>query len=370
MITLRPDQIRLKAEIYQAFNEGALDVMGVAVTGFGKSVTSSDFTLDYNNAGMSQCIIAHRTELVGQMSLHVANRGIQHNIIAPKSVVGQITAEHRREYGRSFINPDAKCSVAGVDTLIARKQDLSKWFPTIDFVQTDEGHHGLKLNKWGAARGLFTRARGLWWTATPQRADGMGLGRHADGLIDTMCIGPDMRSMIDAENLCDYEIVCPASDLHIPDDVAPGGDYSQKKLAEASKKSHIVGDVVQNYAKYAFGKRAICFATDVETAHEIAANFNAAGIPAAAVSAKTPSETRAEYIRRFRSGQIWILVNVDLFGEGFDVPACEVVIMARPTASLGLYLQMFGRAAPDNGGQIVRIDYRPCFKCRATWLAG
>jgi superfamily II DNA or RNA helicase len=91
-------------------------------------------------------------------------------------------------------------------------------------------------------------------------------------------------------------------------------------------------------------KRAICFATDVETATKIADQFNQSGIRAAAVSAKTPTNVREKYINEFKSGKIYVLVNVDLFDEGFDVPACECVIMARPTASLVKYLQMFGRA--------------------------
>jgi superfamily II DNA or RNA helicase len=82
----------------------------------------------------------------------------------------------------------------------------------------------------------------------------------------------------------------------------------------------------------------------VETSNEIAQKFKDAGIPAASISSKTPTTVRDDYVRRFRRGDFWVLVNVDLFGEGFDVPAVEVVIMARPTASLGVYLQQCGRA--------------------------
>jgi DNA repair protein RadD len=153
------------------------------------------------------------------------------------------------------------------------------------------------------------------------------------------------RELIDIGALCDYEIAIPESDFVIDEnDLPPGGDFTTKKMREASKRSHIVGDVVKEYTRRAFGKRAICFATDVETAGEIAKRFNDAGIPSAAVSGETPGEVRDDLVKRFKRGQIWVLVNVDLFGEGFDVPACEVVIMARPTASLSVYLQQFGRA--------------------------
>ena len=86
------------------------------------------------------------------------------------------------------------------------------------------------------------------------------------------------------------------------------------------------------------------FATDVESATTIAAQFNAAGVPAAVVSAKTPAAERAQVLRRFKRRELLQLVNVDLFGEGFDLPAIEVVSMARPTQSYGLYVQQFGRA--------------------------
>lgn len=344
-ITLRPDQAHLKHGIYDAWDNGIKHVLGVLPTGGGKSIIVSDIALDGNNRGDPQCIIAHRKELVGQMSLHIGRREIMHRIVAPPDVISQITAEHRREFGRSFISPSAICSVAGVDTLVSRKDELEQWAKQIRRVTIDEAHHVLLNNKWGKGVQMFPNAHSLGVTASPSRADGMGLGIHCDGIYGAMIVGPTMRELINMGALCDYEIVIPDSDFQIdPAAVGADGDFTRPAMREASKKSHIVGDVVKEYIKYAFGKRGITFATDVETATEIAAQFNLWGIPAAAVSAKTPSAVRAEYIRRFRNGQLWQLVNVDLFGEGFDLPAVEVVSMARPTASLAVYLQQFGRA--------------------------
>jgi len=353
-IILRPDQQKLKSDIYDAWRSGARNVCAVMPTGGGKSVVLSDIINDNAAQNAQQVVIAHRTELVSQMSMHVARRGIKHRIIGPNNIVSQIVAEHRREFsGRSFISPSANCSVAGIDTLNARADDLRQWGGQIDFWYGDEFHHFLAANKWGKGIALFPRARGLGVTATPQRADGCGLGSHADGIADALAIGLSMRELISIGALSEYEIAIPESDFQIDDDaITDSGDYSPKKMREASKRSHIVGDVVTEYAKHALGKRAICFATDVETAQEIAQNFNNCGIRAAAVSAKTPSEVRADFIRRFRDGSLTILVNVDLFGEGFDVPACEVVIMARPTASLAVYLQQFGRALRTMPGKL------------------
>ena len=269
--------------------------------------------------------------------------------------MAQITAEHRREFGRSFVNPDARCSVVSVDTLVARADSLSQWAQQVQRWTIDEAHHAVgnerrERNKWGKAIAMFPNAYGLGVTATPSRADGIGLGRwqsdgsDGDGPFHDMILGPTMRDLIDMGALSDYEIAVPESDFSIDDALAPSGDWSTKRMREASKRSHIVGDVVIEYQRRALGKRAICFATDVETAGEMAQRFNEAGITAAAVSAKTPTDVRNDMIRRFRDGRVTVLVNVDLFGEGFDVPAVEVVIMARPTASLAVYLQQFGRA--------------------------
>ena len=356
MIVLRPDQAILKTDIYNSWQKGARNVLAVLPTGGGKSIVMSDIALDNHQQNLRQVIIAHRTELVSQMSLHIARRGIPHRIIAPKNVVGQISREHFQNFGQSFVNPSANCSVAGVDTLKARSKDLESWAQQIDRLMNDEAHHVLRENKWGAAFKMFPNAYGLGVTATPRRADGKGLGDYADGVFQDMVTGPNARELIDLGALTDYEIVIPVSDFKIDENLLPpGGDFSQKKMREASQASHIVGDVVVEYSRYALGKRAICFATDVETAHEIAAKFNAFGISATAVSAKTPTEVRNDAIQKFRDGRILVLVNVDLFGEGFDVPACEVVIMARPTASLAVYLQQFGRALRTSPGKVIGL---------------
>lgn len=353
-IQLRHYQSRMVGEIHGAWQAGHKNALAVLPTGGGKSVIVSQVALDRDQIGANQCVMAHRTELVAQMSMHIANRGVKHRIIAPTSVVRQITNDHRAAFGgRSFVNPDARCVVAAAQTLVARADTLKEWGKQVHNWTVDEAHHLTRENLWGKAVALFPNAFGLGVTATPVRSDGLGLDRASDGVMDTMILGPQMRELMDEGSLTDYEIAIPQSDFQIDDDAITGsGDYSQKKMREATKRSHLVGDVVAEYSKIAFGKRAICFATDVESSNEIAAMFNAAGIPAASVSAKTDTLLRAEYIRRFREGQIWVLVNVDLFGEGFDVPACEVVIMARPTASLGLYLQMFGRALRPFPGKL------------------
>ena len=342
---LHPYQSKAKVGVYNYWNCGYQNVLAVIPTGGGKTVLFADIVFDGVQEGLRQAVIAHRNELVSQMSVHLARRGIMHRVIGAKETIAQITRIHREMFGKSFVNPTAPTAVVGVDTLIARKEDLAEWAAQIHRWVVDEAHHVLRENKWGKAVEMFPYAKGLGVTATPWRTDGHGLGRHTDGVFDTMYIGPTMRFLIENSFLADYEIVCPESDLLVSDeDVGASGDWGNKKLRAAAEKSKIVGDVVENYIKFANGKLAICFATDVKTGHEIADKFNAAGIRSVCLSGDTKTSVREKYVRDFREGKIRVLVNVDLFDEGFDVPACEVVIMARPTTSLGKYRQMVGRA--------------------------
>lgn len=354
MIQLRPDQNDVKQRAYRSWANGNRCVLAVMPTGAGKSVLLSDIILDAHNVGAWQIVAAHRNELVTQMSMHIARRGIKHRVIGSASTVSEATAMHREEFnGRSFINPDANTAVASTQTLLARAAKIAPWAAQVNRFYGDEFHHYLRNNSFGKSVELFPNAQVLGVTATPQRADGFGLGADYDGIVDDMIVGISMRELINLDALSDYEIAIPESDFEIDDaTLAPSGDWSTARMREASKKSHIVGDVVREYARRALGKKFICFATDVETATEMANNFTAAGIPTAAVSAKTPAATRNEMLRRFRRGQLMGLVNVDLFGEGFDCPAVEVVIMARPTASLAVYLQQFGRAMRSFAGKL------------------
>jgi superfamily II DNA or RNA helicase len=249
------------------------------------------------------------------------------------------------ELGAAFYEPGAQCAVAGIDTLVRRGDDLKRWADGVTLWAQDECHHLTRDNKWGKGVQIFPNARGLGVTATPTRADGKGLGAHADGVFTRLITGPSARQLINMGYLTDYRIFAP--DAHIDTSAVPvssvTGDYNPQKLKIAVRRSKIVGDVVEHYLRIAPGRLGVTFATDVETAGDIAAQFNAAGVPAAMVHAETPSHERIAAVRKFRARQLMQLVNVDLFGEGFDLPAVEVISFARPTQSYALYVQQFGR---------------------------
>jgi DNA repair protein RadD len=339
---LRPYQQNLKSGLYASWKAGNRNVVLVSPTGSGKTVVMGSIASDQATPG---CVIAHRTELVGQISMAMARFGIQHNIVGPSSTVKFCISQQINELGRKFYNPRGLVTVAAVDTLMARSDKMTQWCADQRWWMIDECHHAIANNKWGTAVGLFTNAYGCGVTATPVRADRKSLHADQGGVFHDMIVGPTMRELITAGSLCDYRIFAPPQSIDVTDvKISANGDFSQPGLREAAHKSKIVGDVVGHYLKLAKGLRNIVFTVDVEQAIEVANAFNAAGIPAMAVSAKTPDHIRAEAIRKFRNGTLRVLVNVDLFGEGFDVPAVEVVQMARPTMSYGLYVQQFGRA--------------------------
>ena len=340
MTDLRDYQVKLDDDITAAHNAGARNVLAVAPCGAGKTVNMAQKFKAHVGASVG---IAHRQELVSQMSLALARNGVYHRVIGQDSTIRACVRIHMEEVGRSFFNPNALCGVAGVDTLVRRPEE--SWFRQVGLWQTDEAHHVLKENKWGKAAALFPNARGIGWTATPCRADGYGLGSHADGIMDAMVLGPTPRELITRGYLTEYEIWCPPSDLdvsHVP--LSAGGDFSPLRLRDATHASSVVGDIVKHYCKIAPGKLGITFAVDVEDAVKISKAYNAAGVPAEVVTSDTPDAARQHILRRFRTRHILQLVNVDLFGEGFDVPAIEVVSMGRATASFALYYQQFFRA--------------------------
>lgn len=349
-LDLRDYQHKLKADVFQAWRDGAKDVCAVSATGSGKTRTSGSVVHEFSNAGIPAMIAAHRQELVGQLSCAMAAEGIYHNIIASRSTIRLVSNLHVSRLGRSYFHPEAPAIVSSVDTLIRR--DVSAFAEQIGLYVTDESHHLTINNKWGKCRSLFPNALGLGVTATPDRSDGQGLGRHADGFFDVLVQGPPMRDLIRQGYLTDYRIFCPPSDMDLSAvTVTAGGDYNRDQLKAASRRSHIVGDVVEHYKKIAMGKRGVTFVVSVEDAESTAEAFDAAGVPAKVLTGLNTDAERTETIGQLERGEILQIVAIDIISEGFDLPAIEVISMARPTQSYSLYIQIFGRALRPSPGK-------------------
>ncbi len=348
---LYPYQQKAVNEIWQAWQDGYYNILFVLPTGGGKTVIMAAI-IKLLQGGIAA--IAHRKELIAQMSLTLARDNINHKIIAPTPTIKFINSANYRELKTHSYDPNSMTGAVSIDTLKARykKGVLKSWSPHVNYWFQDEAHHVLTTNKWGMVSEIFPNARGLGVTATPLRADGQGLGRTSDGVFDIIIEGPSMRWLIDQGYLTDYRVVCPPSDMVLDESkIGANGDFTLPMMKKASENSHITGDVVQHYIKFCEGMQGITFATDVKTGAEMNNQYIAAGIKSAFVDANTPEKVRAEIVRRFRNKELQQMVNVDLFGEGFDLPSLGVVNGARPTQSFGLASQQFGR--------MLRTEYAP-----------
>ena len=354
-ITLRPYQTQLIDDIRNRWDSGAQNVLAVMPTGAGKTVAFSKLNAD----GERSCTIVHRQELVGQISKTYAMTGTYHNIIAPQPVINFCIRLHIAATGRNFYDPRASVSVAGVDTLIRRFKPGDPWANGIRRWTLDEAHHGRQDNKWGIAAALFPHAKGLGVTATACRGDDKSLHADQGGLFHDLVQGPGMRELIDAGSLCDYRVFAPESGINEALlQIGKTGEFTANS-AKAAQKAELIGDVVESYLTHIPGKQAIVFASGVQDAKDIAERFMARGVSAVALDGTNNDSHRMEQVARFESGDLRVLTNTDLFGEGFDVPACDAVIMARPTASFGLFVQQFGRALRPFAGKThgVIIDH-------------
>lgn len=348
---LRDYQFDLAQRIYSAWAQPeVLNVLATMATGGGKTTVFCHVLKELDRPGV---VIAHRQELVSQASLSLAREGIRHGIIAPKPVIQQTIALHMDLYGNNFYNPRAHIRVGGVDTLVGRGADKDRWYSQCQTAVVDEGHHVLATNKWGKClTGVFPNARGLFVTAHALRADGCGLGRSLpgrpnDGLADALVVGPYYRNLIDRGFLCDYRLVCPPSDVDVSEvEVGSTGDFKPEQLRAAVHKSKtIVGDVVENYMQFAAGMLGLTFAVDLDFAAQFAAAYRAKGIPAEIITGETPITVRGQLMKKFRRRELLQLVSVDVLGEGTDVPAVEVISLARHTNSFQLYSQQVGRGS-------------------------
>lgn len=346
MIRLYPYQQALRDKIRAAWAGGVRAVLAVLPTGGGKTVVFS--SLMHDHVGASAAVV-HRREIVAQISLSLAAVGVKHRVIAPPKTVSTIRKKHLKRFGKSYVDPHAAAGVVSVQTLTSKSSRndsaLRRWLEQVTLAVFDEGHHYVTSGLWANAVEMLGADRMLFVTATPERADGKGLGSHASGFADLMIEGPTMQTLIDGGFLTPFVYKAPKTDLDVKGlAVTASGDFNARALRARVVESHLVGDVVEHYKAHASGQRAIVFASDVATADEIAAAFRAAGVPSAALSGETDAAIRDRELERFESGELLALVNVDLFDEGFDVPAVEAVIMARPTESLAKFLQMVGRA--------------------------
>ena len=337
-----PDQQDFLDQINQLWSGGSRNVIAVACTGFGKTLIKAFIANQFASAGGITVIFAHRDVLLSQISDSLAAVGLEHKFVCARTTEREICDLQMNKYKRSFNSDNARIIVASVKTWLNR--DTSAIAPHVTLWMIDEAHHVHPDNTWGRCVESLPNARGLGVTATPLRQDKKPLNRKNGGVFDDMTCSIGMGELIQRGRLSPYKIYTVPSNLDLSNvKVTSSGDYNQKQLAEVSDKIDIIGDAVKHYKRIANGQQAITFCVSIEHAKHVAEQFNSAGINSYVLSSKTPLAMRQSKELAFKNGQITNLINVDLFGEGYNVPKCSVVINLRKTLSFGLFKQQFGR---------------------------
>lgn len=268
---------------------------------------------------------------------------------------------HRKEvldqavktFGVQGVNPDLL--TAGMVQTLTRRVDK---LPIPNVILVDEAHHALAKSYQRILK-QFPKAIVLLFTATPHRTGGQQLDQIADDII----VGQSIHELTNKGFLAPFRYFQPPNDFNRNLlKRSSTGDFTNESMNQAMS-TKIFGHIVKQYKRIADGMQAVVYTYSVDSAHKIAAEFNEAGISAREVDGTTPQQLRDLIVDKFRNQKLQILVNVNLFTEGVDLPNVDCVIMARPTASLALYLQFSMRCLnPRPGKTAIIIDHANNFK--------
>lgn len=332
-------------------------------------------------------LVAHRNILITQISEKLAAFGLDHDTISTEHTRRRCIAAHR-PHGRSYIQRGHGTRlVASMQSIVSAirngRFNVATSRPWL--IVIDEAHHVIPDNMWGKLRELFPDARIVGFTATPARMDGESLHVDRGGLFDRLVqassLGNDSaRVLIDRGYLSGFRAYAARTTYNIVDGMSwqererkedrdrmldaygmPADDGQRRALRHVGRGGsldwsggvlELAGDPVDEYKRLAPGSRAILMAPAIMNAEAFAREFRAAGISSACInSTQSPSEI-VGLLDAFRAGHIRVLANVDMIGEGFDLPSCDTLIIATRTASFPRYRQWCGRVlrpAPGKG---------------------
>ena len=298
-------------------------VMAQMPTGTGKTylLTAVIDSFVSNNPMEKVWIVAHRRELVSQIDETV-----------------------RKFHSYSASNTSTLLSSVKAVSI----QWLSKHYDEIEeepgMIVIDEAHHALAKTYKGMWD-RFPKAKFLGLTATPCRLNGKGFTDLFDVLVQSWSV----PEFISKGRLATYDFVSIKSDgvtQRLIDSLqkrGADGDYQNKEMDMLLNKKPSIERLYRSLEEYGKDRKGIVYAINISHAQKITKLYQENGVKAIAIDSKTPATERQQDIDAFKKGDIQVLVNVDIFSEGFDCPDVEFVQLARPTLSLAKYLQMVGR---------------------------
>jgi DNA repair protein RadD len=319
---LRPHQTELLEELDRAIESGCRRVIVGAPTGFGKTIVAATIAKEILNSGKRAIFTVPALSLIDQSVEKFYAEGVRD--------VGVIQADNvLTNYARPI-------QIASVQTLQRRK------IPAADLVIIDETHRWFDFyGKW-LKNPEWANIPFIGLSATPWTR---GLGKFFDKLI----IAATTRELIDGHYLSDFRVFAPASpDLSGVRTVA--GDYHEGDLGDAMNKSALVADVVDTWIDRGQDRPALCFAVDRAHAKHLQNKFQEAGITAGYIDAYTAIAERKEIAREFHAGKIKVVCNVGCLTTGIDWDV-RCIILARPTKSEILFVQMIGRGLRTADGK-------------------
>lgn len=315
----RPYQIKAESDIRDAYTAGNRAVMLTSPVASGKTVMFSRISAGVYQKKKRVLVLAHRKELIFQISDTLKAMGVPHG-----TILGGQPGVPRKHV------------IAGaVQTVYKRMRFLAP----PDLIIADEAHRVTEDSAFGKIIENFPKARVLGVSASPQRTD----KRPLSGTFNVLVQGPTVAELVALGYLPPPEVYAPVK----PDLSGVGvrrGDFVQAESEAAMSKPHITGCAVQHYQKLAYGKRAIVFCVSIVHAERVAEEFVNAGFSAAHIDGKMNDYERAKRLRDFAAGTVPILTTVDLCNEGLDVPGIEAAILLRPTMSVIVHVQQMGRA--------------------------
>lgn len=322
-LTLRDYQHEAVEAVLGAAADGMQRPVLVLPTGAGKTIVFSDIIRQRPGRAL---VLAHRDELIRQAVAKL-------HLVMPGADIGIVKAERNETW--------ADIVVASVQSLTPKRLATLGGFRTVII---DECHHSPSRSYRTALQSLGSFDPGgpltIGVTATPERGDKIGLNR----VFQQIVFRRSLVWMIAKGYLSDLKAI----QVHLAADFAAlkvrQGDYVDAEVAEMLSEAHAPQIAAKAFLTHAEGRRALIFTPTVALAYEMAVAFRDAGIAAEAVHGGTPADERQAILARLRSGQTQAVSNASLLTEGFDEPAVDAIVMARPTRSRGLFLQMLGRA--------------------------